>query len=266
MTVGTSFRDSAWRLSPPRLRTERAAKLVYSMVGLPLDLVAQASLEAAKVGFPLECPADALPYLGRDRGIRRGPQEPEESYRQRLLIWIESWRKAGIGRGMLDQLAGFLTPNECVLRIWTQTGMVYTREADGTFSVVRAGSGVWDWDGHTELWARFWVVIYSVDGVPWERDGTWGDGELWGETVDGTWGSTATINEVEGIRAIVSDWKPAAAVCKNIIVSFDADAFDPTDTSPPLPDGTWGRWGKNVAGRMTRARDDRAIYWRGTAS
>ena len=261
----TSFRDAAWRLSPPRLRTSRAARMVYAFVGLPLDMIAQGVTDATLARFPRECPTDALIYHGRDRGIRRGPNESAASYRVRLLLWIQAWRGAGVGSGMLDQIAGYLTPQTTRLRIWTQVGTIYTREADGTFSIDRV-PGLWNWDGQTSLWSRFWVLIDSIAGVPWSRDGTWADGETWGEGVaSGTWGSTATQEQVASIRAIVADWKPAASVCKNIIVSFDADAFAADDTSPPLPDGTWANWSKTVGGVQVPARDDRGIYWDGVA-
>jgi hypothetical protein len=239
--------------------------MVYAFVGLPLDAIAQGVSDAVKSRFPLECPPDALIYHGRDRGIRRGPNESAPSYRARLVLWIEAWRAAGVGFGMLDQIAGYLTPSATRIRIWTQIGIIYTREADGSHSIERVATGLWDWDARPDLWSRFWVIIDSIAGVPWDRDGTWGDGELWGEAGRGTWGSTATNEEVASIRAIVADWKPAASVCKNIIVSFDASAFDPGDTSPPLPDGTWGTWGTYVMGVKRASRDPRGIYWRGVA-
>lgn len=258
-----TFRQAAWNLSPARLRTARAAKLVYAFIGLPLDMIAQAAREALTARFPDYCPDDALPYHGRDRGVRRGPNEPAESFRLRLRQWRKSWKDAAVGSALLDDIAGYLTPQTARMRIWTQVGIVYTREADGTFTVEHVTPALWNWDGHASLWARFWVVIYSVGGVPWSRDGTWGDGEVWGGDPAGTWGSTATLDQVHGIRAIVDDLKPAQSVCKSIIVSFDPAAFDPADTSPPLPDGTWAHSSKLVGGTQVRARDDRAIYWEG---
>jgi hypothetical protein len=259
-----TFRDSAWALSPPRLRTYRAARMVYAFIGLPLDMIAEAARQATRTRFPEVCPEDALPYHGRDRGIRRGPLEGADSYRGRLLLWIAAWRGAGVGRAMLDQIAGYLTPQTCRIRIWTQVGVIYTRAADGTFTVERATAGLWNWDGLTALWARFWLIIDSVDGVPWSRDGTWGDAEHWGDNAStATWGSTATIDQVQAIRGIVDDWKPAATVCKHIIIAFDAAAFARTDTSPPLPNGTWANSSHNVGGVQVPTRDDRAIYWDG---
>jgi len=267
-----TFRQAAWNLSPARLRTYAAARMVYSFAGLPFDMIAQAAKESTEARFPEVCADDALSFHGRDRGIRRGMLEPAESYRARLLLWIESWRGAGVGRAMLDQLAGFLIPKKATIRIWTQGGVVYTRDPDGAFTIERTTGGPWDWDGNAALWARFWVIIYCpyVDGVldpdaPWGRDGTWNDGELWGDDPSASWGSTATIEQVQGVRAIIEDWKPAASVCKNVIISFDRTAFDPADSSPPLPDGTWGHWSINAAGIQVPSRNEDAIYWDGVS-
>jgi hypothetical protein len=236
--------------------------MVYAMVGMPLDMLAEAANQAVKARFPELAPEDALPFIGRDRGIRRGPNEPAVSFRTRLLLWREIWKGAGNAVKLLDELAGYLTPQKARMRIWSQVGLVYTRDVDGTFTIDRV-PGLWNWDGLTTLRSRFWVIIYSVGGEPWSRDGTWGDGEKWGESGRGTWGSTATLDQVQTIRAIIGDRKPAPTVCKGIIVSFDAGAFAPTDTSPPLPDGTWGRASRNIAGKQTHTRDRRAIYWQG---
>ncbi len=171
---------------------------------------------------------------------------------------------------MLDQIAGFLTPNATRIRLWSQVGLIYTREANGTLSLSRV-PGLWDWDGlGASLWARFWVIIDSFDGVPWSRDGTWGDGDTWGADPNSTWGSTATRGEVQAIRGIIDTWKPAGAVCQNVIVSFTDPSFeyDPltTTTSTPFPDdGTWAHWSKNVGGVQVPARSSGAIYWDGVS-
>ncbi len=250
-----SFRQTAWNLSPARLRTSKAAKLVYAFVGLPLDILAEAADQATKARFPEFCPPDALPYHGRDRGIVRGLLEPAVSYRARLLLWRDSWRAAGVGRSMLDQIAGFLLPNATGIRLWSQVGIIYNRAADGTLDISRF-PGLWDWDGLTSLWARFWILIDSIDDVPWSRDGTWGDGELWGDDPESTWGSTASRAEVQAIRGIIDTLKPAGSVCKNVLVVLDVAAM-------AVPNGTWAHWSKNVAGVQVPARAPQAIYWDG---
>jgi hypothetical protein len=256
-----TFRNTAWNVSPARLRTSTALRMVYAFIGIPLDTIAEATYQATIARFPELAPEDALSAIGRDRGIIRGPLEPAESYRARLLLWTTAWRGAGVGQAMLDQIAGYLTPQPVRLRIWTQTGVIYTRELDGTLTIERAGPGVWNWDNQPDLWARFWLIIYSVDGVPWERDGTWDGAELWGGSPLGAWGCTGSYSDMQSIRGIVDERKPAASLCQSIIVAFDNDVFDPADASPPLPDGTWGSYWDCPS--LAANRDARAIYGKG---
>jgi hypothetical protein len=255
-----AFRNAANspHVSPARLLTWKAVRMVYAFIGLPMDATVDAVSQAVKARFPEVCPEDALPYHARDRGIVRGPLEPASSFRGRLLLWLEAWRGAGVGRALLDQLAGYLSPNACTIRLWTQIGVVYTLDSDGQFSVERA-AGTWDWDGQTSLWARFWVLFYPQNDLPWARDGLWGDGGTWG-TENETWGSTATTQEVASIRAIIDQWKPAGALCKNILIVFGEGAFDPTNASG-LPDGTWGEYWDSASLGAHRSGD--ALYWKG---
>jgi hypothetical protein len=254
-----SFRNTAYKLSPARLRTLVAAKLVYSFIGVPLDALAEASDQATKSRFPELAPEDALLPLGRDRGILRGPLEPAASYRARLLLWLAAWRGAGVGRAMLDQIAGYITPAVARLRIWTQRGVVYTRDIDGTLTIERVGNMVWNWDDDSDLWARFWVVIYSINDSPWARSPVWGSpGHTWGEDPTVSRGSTALLTDVQSIRAIVNEWKPAASRCEKIIVSFTETIFNPGDA---MPDGGWGNYVDPVT--HTAHRNRFAIYWRG---
>jgi hypothetical protein len=254
-----NFRTSAFNLSPSRLRTDKAVRFVYSFIGIPLDTIAESATQALEARFPERCPEDALPYHGRDRGIVRGPHEPSASYRKRLILWLEAWRGAGVGKAMLDQVAGFLAPHATRIRLWTQVGVVYTLEADGSFRVERAVNA-WNWDQRPELWARFWLLIYSANDTPWSRDGLWGDGGTWG-TPEVSWGSTATVSEAETIRGIVDQWKPAAALCEHIMIVFNDAAFDPLDPLYPLPDGTWGEYWDSPSLLASRTHD--ALYWKG---
>jgi len=236
--------------------------MVYAFVGLPLDIIAEAVNQAVKTRFPELAPDDALPYIGRDRVIIRGPLEPAASYRLRLLLWIEAWLGSGVGRAMLDQIAGFLTPRAARIRIWTQVGVIYTREADGSFTIERVAGDLWNWDGQTSMWARFWVVIYSIADVPWTRHPPYGGTSgTWGSRTGLTWGSSATVAEARSIRGIIDEFKPALSKCQNVIISFDATAFAPTDTAPPLPAGTWGEYWDTAS--LSANRDRRALYWKG---
>jgi len=228
--------------------------------------------------LPGLAPADALSYIGNRLGIERGPEEPRASYEYRLQRGIDDKRVAGNAWALLEQIRGYCTPHAVRVRIVNEHGHWYTIDRDGTRSRYR--NSTWDWDGasaRAELfgtripWSRFWVLIYPTTGSPkepWDRDGTWGNGELWGDNLETeTWGSTASPADVLAIQRIIQRWKPAASRCVSAIIVFDDAAFDPADTSPPLADGTWkncGRYGV-VAGRKTVARSVDAIYWRASS-
>jgi hypothetical protein len=233
--------------------------MVYAFIGIPLDVIAEAATQALEARFPERAPDDALPYHGRDRGIIRGPLELAASYRIRLLLWLEAWRGAGVGRALLDQVAGYLSPNACRLRLWTQVGVVYTLEADGTFSITRSASP-WNWDQRPELWSRFWLLIYSTGGIPWTHAGTFADRVSWGDPATSTFASTATQAEAQSIAAIVDQWKPAAALCQNVLVVFNSAKFNPAVASD-LPDGTWGEYWDTISGLASRSRE--VLYWKG---
>lgn len=219
---------------------------------------------AVKARFPGGgAPDDALGYIGRDRQILRGPEESPEAYAQRLVRYLDDWRLAGTAWAMLEQLRAFMTPHQVRLRIYNNHGTCRTIDRDGTRSRVRGTN--WDWDGTPNAWSRFWVLIYVTTdspSQPWARCNPWGTpGETWG-MADRTWGSTARPNEVAGVLQIIRTWKPAGSRCVFAMVVFDDTAFQPSDTAPPLPDGTWGNWSKNVAGVQVPARSSDAIYWR----
>lgn len=259
----TSFRETAAKLAPARLRPDKVARFVYSVLGLPLDGFAQAARDAARQSMVTLCAPDALPHHGRDRGMARAPNEPAQAYAERLVGWLDAWQMAGVGRSLLDQLSALLTPHDVHMRIITQNGLWYERKVGGEVIVERWPS-IYDWDGETSLWARFWVVIYPPPSL-WLPGPRWGDpdmfGGAWG-TPGATWGTTAKSWEVKAVREVVGQWKPAFARCENIIIAFDPDSFSPSSADLPAgeyremaaDDGT-GHWAPT---RLASAR-----YWDG---
>lgn len=262
--MAVTFRDSARRWSPARLLTDQAQRFVYAVLGLPFDGIAQAARDAGLQGLVSDCTDDALPYHGRDRRIVRGPGEPRAGYVARLLGWLNAWQLGGVGGSLMDQIAAYLTPHQVRMRLITDQGIWYTREADGTLTIEHHGAALWDWDGVTNRWARFWLVIYPTAGL-WTPGPNWGDSDLWGGSWGSpgyTWGSTAMPNQVQTIRGLVKQWKPAFAKCENIIIAFDDASFD--KTSLDLPAGEYGSWAMDDgAGTWVPARLATARYWDG---
>lgn len=251
------FRTVFYALAPSWLTTDDGERVLYNL-GLIEDMWMERLRQGLNARFPSRAPSDALAVIGRDRRIVKGYVESDEIYASRLIRAIDDWKTAGNPFALMQQVAAY-------------SGVTMMRTVDNSGNWYQLNNGVaefslnldnWDWDGSTESWGRFWLILYSESG-PWERDGTWGDGDLWGD--DGTtWGSTASPEEVGSIRGIVRDWKPAHARCMNIIVCFDEDYLAPAEGAGDLPDGTWGHWSKNEGGVQVPARESHAIYWDGT--
>lgn len=212
-------------------------------------------------------PEDALPYIGRDDGIIRGPEEVRESYEARLVRSIDDWRTAGIAWSMLEQLRAYCTPHAVRVRIVNEHGNYYQIDRDGSRS--RSKGLAWNWDDHPERWARFWVHLYMTDespSKPWAPLAGLGDANLWGGEVGDpaiTMSSTARTSDVAAVRSIVRSWKPAGSRCVKVCIIFvdDAAAFELDAIAPPAPDGTWGWPSANVGGVQVATRSTDAIYW-----
>ncbi len=261
-TLGPNWlvRDVA---SPYGTAVETASRVLWPIMAL-YDAGAQRIHLGIKARFPGGgSTADSLTYLGRDRQIVRGPTEPRTGYELRLQRAFDDWKLAGNAWAVLEQLRAYLTPHECKVSLVNNHGRWRTIEADGTRT--RDNTSAWNWDGSTEQWSRYWILIYMTGSplMPWQRAATWGSGQLWG-TAGKTWGSSATPEEVQAVRRIVSTWKHAGSRCVNICICFDS-TLGPDATSPPGPDGLWGNWSKNVGGVQVPARSSSAIYWRGTS-
>ena len=270
-----TLRDLVRRLVPWWMLNQWGYGYLYSIAQVG-DLLIQQAVEAARLGFPTHCQEEALAYHGRDRGVRRAPGESRASFVARLLAWRTTAKKIGsadaIVRAVQSYALGTLGTTPSVTLV-TNTGTWYVLDSSGTVTrtVSLPNPSNWDWDTHPELWDRFWIVLFASEWQfgdppePWARDGTWGDGELWGNDGTSTIGSTATPDHVAAIRQLVADHQGADQLCVSIVVSFDDTAFQP-DSSGTLPDGLWAKHGKyDGSGNMVVARSEDAIYWDGTS-
>lgn len=230
-------------------------------IGLTLDDGVQTLITGLRQSNPLQAFVDNLPYIGADRGIRRYPTEPVQSYRARLQRWRQIRHYAGTHYGEMISLQPYFSPNAVPrLRIFHQAGdgscsTCHTLDPDGTYSVHRSTPSNWQWDPNLFEWSRFWLVIY-VNGVGSDAakydDGTkWDDGTVW----DGH----LTIAQVGDIVAIVNDSKAAHSRLCGVILAPDPNSFDPaapttTDSNgaSSMPDGRWYQAADPVTGKPTR--------------
>ena len=262
MATRKLFRRIFYKLAPSWLTTEDGEKVLFSL-GLMMDAFAERARQGALANMPSYCPEDALAPIGRERRIIRGINESAETYAERLLPWLDDHAVRGNAWKMMDQLRGYCGV-DMMIRTVDVRGNWYTRAANGSLSYLLDQAN-WNWDGAAaSQWSRFWVVIYPSASL-WTVGPTWGAAALWGGawgTAGYTWGSTATPDDVQSIRSIVREWKPAGTRCVNIILAFDAASFAPTGApGAPLPDGAWGKAAKASGGAYVASRLSTARYW-----
>lgn len=234
---------------------------VLGTIGLLCDATAEHARQGLRARFPSLAPESALPFIGRDRRIARGIDEPSASYRERLLTWLDDHATRGGPFAMMDQLAAYCQV-PVRIRVVDRRGNWWTREYDGSREWLIDQQN-WNWDALPLTdWSRFWVIIYSAFG-PWGTLATIGGNPAPVGEPEFTVGTTATVAEAASVRSIVREWRPEGSRCEWIILAFDDNSFDPTS---PEPDGQWGLWGKDDgSGNYVPSRLATARYWRDTA-
>jgi hypothetical protein len=217
-------------------------------IGFTLDLAAQWCQLGVLERFPLVCSEEALSWIGRDRGIRRGYAESSESYRQRLVRWRQTWARAGSAWAVLEQVQSYFLPSAPVVRYVRHSPSLnratwYTRDAQGTETYHTQSPSNWDWDSADPgrpasldtRDSRFWVIVYQDPTTSMLAElGTEAD-----QAPAYMRGTAGLFNNAVDIYDLAMTWKMAGSWCAGIIVSWDATAFSPTGSGAGYPDGTW---------------------------
>lgn len=214
-------------------------------LGVLLDAFTERAYQGVRARFPEAegAPPEALALIARDRKMLRGVNEGGAAFARRLVGWRypQGHRTRGNPFALLRQIRAYLNVPVRVRTVDVR-GNWYTIEADGTQSYSwDTGTWAWDWppESPPDAWSRFWVIIYSTDGIPWATD-FYGDPYIEFGTPGLTYGSSISATDLAALRAIIRDWKPAhASLDKLMIVLSDPDPFDP---EAPEPDGTWGHY------------------------
>lgn len=204
-TVFRTFRDAAREITPWWLRGPRIGSVLYAM-GSVADTLADALRAGVKSRFPGLYSGETLPLIGRERRIRRGRNESDETYASRLLPWLDHHRLRGGPYAMLEQLHAFYAPFNFPVELRYASGRRYTLSSfDGTIS---RDDVIWTPPGDPAQWARWWLIFdwpgdIGDDGL-WSDPGTWDDG--------GVWDCSLSASEVRDIRLIPREWNAAHAL------------------------------------------------------
>jgi len=262
MSSARGFRDSIRAFVPKWLQNRPGLNVGYKflyVVCAILDLMMEVTLQGVQAALPGVGTPTALPLIGQSRAIIRGEAESDASYAKRLRAWLDTWKNAGSSETLALQIQAFLG-NTPMVRIVTRSGYWVTLATDGTTSTTTAA---WNWDGASNperagWWSDLWIIIYPTE---WTVAGTIGATADPSHDVEGL-GHLVPSSAVDGILAIVEQWKAAHTWIVALIWSYDVTLFDPAAPVVGDPDGTWGNWAlTDLAGHMEPARSAAARYW-----
>lgn len=224
-------------------------------VGASLDDLASRVYAVMLARLARLAPDDALTLAGTERGFQRYPGEYPEAYRNRVVSAFRFWDQVGTVPGMLSALEqmgygvllGALDGNTASgIFNGPLTQASGNPPTDGTYSVVIDGQTftfptllVGDdyryyqfpptkirehFRDDITIWSEFSVYLtptnssYNADA--WDDGSRWDDGTLWDLTL--------TQSEVNRVRAVIDEVKPAHARLRAIylISQFKTDYWD----------------------------------------
>lgn len=226
-----TIREGILEIAPPWLRRFVGERLLFTF-----GVIFDAQLEHLRQGIKARMPGvgtpTALPIIGDDRQIDRGPTESATSFAERLTRAFDSWRVAGNPHQLLEQLQVYFSPTKPRIRLVSNSGVWHEIDGTGTITKSKPNPINWVWDAFTTRWWRGWVIVdasgtWTIDR--WGDPGTWGDG--------GAWGSSMLTTDAQAIRNIVRKWKPANVYVPEVILVFNSSLFEASDASPPNPNG-----------------------------
>lgn len=255
--------DSIGRISPGFALGRVFGRLLWSIATV-LDATREFVEQGVRARMPGVGTKEALPAIGNDRLIDRGPTETEDAYAHRLSGAFDTWANAGGPYALLENLMAFFSPRPLSIYLVSDRSKWHWSLPDSPSTVLRqrgddSGAANWHWDPESLIsphrYWRGWVILDASDGrwTQWHI----GDGAIIG---DGhTIGSSATAEEVASVRRIVRRFKGAHAWVVNIIVTFTPDLFSPHNApgSGDMPDHNYDQLDE---------RSNNAIYWIGVST
>lgn len=214
------FVDAFVQVAPPWLRRTRGARLLRAF-GDVTARVFHATSDGVAARFPgaVDGATDALPYIGRDRRILRGPAEDDATYAARLRTWWDAHARRGGPYALLEQLYLYLVNTEprqwdLVYRNGVRfildgvTGEITRDLLPTTLSTRWARAVLFAlFDSYPSIstqqreayiaMPREWAAAHMepIPTVAVWGGGVWGypAGELWGEPVGELWGEGAFV-------------------------------------------------------------------------
>ncbi len=137
--------------------------------------------------------------MGRERRIRRGLVETDETYAPRLTRWLLDHRRRGGPYALLAQLYAYYAPNLFPITLLYQSGRRYSMDVTG--AVVRDDIS-WSPDASPSLWARWWLFFET---------------DMFG---------TPTSDQIADIKIVPREWNAAHCLGYVVLLTSGAELID----------------------------------------
>lgn len=241
------LRDKAPRWLKGEIADGKMGRVWWEEIGQLADDVTAREKEAVKVCLPSAAPADALPYLGSELTLERGPTESEADFRARLAAPWTAHRHAGSGYGILTQLRaiGYTSTNGDPT-IVQQNGLALSLDAAGALVKTLLGPNP-AIGGNMPLVAgttEWWTFDSGLDANGDQYNGRFA---LLFPSLPSGWTTPTdppvaapTLAEVNTIRRFVNRWREGARRFMGIYVLVGGIAWG---WPPDLEWGDAGDWG-----------------------
>lgn len=245
------YRAQLPQVFPPWLRRIVGTQLLAG-IGAILDEQVDRLADGVKLRFPGVGDASALPYLGRDRRIRRGITEGDASYASRLRQWLDAHRIRGGPYALLEQLRAFWL-SDFNVRIDVVYRNYNRRFWIGTDGVI-TGDFITGWGGDDGPWARtFHVFFHLGDQSDANNALVTGTGaELVtddGDTIVAPIVNAESISAVDAemFKLVPREWSAAHIQYVTIVLLYEAGGVEARCWNYPQPVPTWADWGASGA-------------------
>jgi hypothetical protein len=195
-------------LPPWLLRTE-GLKFIGGLADV-IDDHRDRLVAGVKLRFPGLYTLEGVDRIGRERRLRRGPNEDAEVFAGRIQRWWEDHRTRGNGYALLEQILAYLVGT--LAPPYDVVSYLGVRHVMDTDEEITRDTITWGTD-ETGYWARVWVFLYTT-------------------------ASSVSDEVLESYTAIVRDWIPGHVIGFVVVIHPDTRLWDYPQPVPDWDD-TW---------------------------
>lgn len=164
------------QVAPPWLQNPVGGAYLQTM-GMGLDLIRYRSAQASLVHMPGLGDPSANYYIGLDRVLTQGVNEPAATFVIRLKTAYDTWQHGGNDWAVLQETLALLTPAQPKAAVVNNVGKwSWYNEAASTAippSTFVAVTSNWNWDGNAfdphplspTAWWRMWLILFAGTNV-----------------------------------------------------------------------------------------------------